>query len=638
MENKPRLKILIVSQYFWPENFRVNDLVNYFKHRNLEIEILTGQPNYPGGKIYDEFLKNPNKFKSFDGYKVHRVPILSRGSGSNTRLVFNYLSFLITSIFFGIFIFRKKKFDYIFTFGTSPLTVAISSLIIAKISKAKTILWVLDLWPDIIFDLGIFKNNYLKKILSKVIQYIFNKTDIIFAQSNGYMKKIKTVVDNKNKIFFLPSWPEIQNEDDIETSHEVFLKNFQEHNLNIFFTGSIGDAQNYRNIIYIINETKNKKIKWYIIGGGRRFKELSKLKNEYNLNNLELLDHIPLAKIAKYQKKADILFLSLKDGEALSRTIPGKFSTYLKFKKPILGLISGETKNLINNYNVGLAFDAGNEDELIKSLDYFAELKKKGTLNSKFTEHEKLLLKFDYTKNLNNLYQILQKFKKEEYSTIKIVKNVNENLFKKNFVLSGLNLAFLSHYMSDDLSLYKNLYHWPDGLFKNFVFKGELNKIPGRDLLIYLKIPSFIKYIHIIGNADQNTIDLVENKFKKKVVFTKLPFGNIRTILKNVPKTDNESLCILTLPTPKQEKVANYIASKNLHYKVLCIGGALNMISGKEKPCPKFLENYGLETIWRLRTDTTRRTVRLLQTIYLFIMHGLVLRKLKKIKTKLIAS
>ena len=169
MENKPRLKILIVSQYFWPENFRVNDLVNYFKHRNLEIEILTGQPNYPGGKIYDEFLKNPNKFKLFNGYKVYRVPILSRGSGSNTRLVFNYLSFLISSIFFGIFFFRKKKFDYIFTFGTSPLTVAISSLIIAKISKAKTILWVLDLWPDIIFDLGIFKNDYLKKILSKVI-------------------------------------------------------------------------------------------------------------------------------------------------------------------------------------------------------------------------------------------------------------------------------------------------------------------------------------------------------------------------------------------------------------------------------------------------------------------------------------
>ena len=634
MEKKSRLKILIVTQYFWPENFRINDLVKYFKNKNLDIEILTGKPNYPGGWIYDEFLKNPNKFKEFNDFKVYRVPILSRGTGSNTRLLFNYLSFLISSIFFGIFFFRKKKFDYIFTFGTSPLTVAITSLILAKLCKSKTILWVLDLWPEIIFDLGIFKSIFLKKILSKIIQFIFNKTDIILAQSESYINLIKAKIIKKDKVFFLPSWPEIQIEDN--SSIEIFLNKIQDDYLNIFFTGSVGDAQNYRNIVSIINKTKNKKIKWYIIGGGRRFKELIKLKLAEDLYNLELIDHVPLTKVIKYQKKADILFLSLKKGEALSATIPGKFSTYLKFKKPILGLISGETKKLINDYKVGVAFDPDQEQELIKKLDYFIELKKKDNLSTSFTNHDELLLKFDYEQNLNEFYKILIEFNKEKFNNINLIKNISENLFKKNFVLSGLNLAFLSHYMANELQLYKDLYHWPDGLFKRFVYKEKIEKIPGRDILSNLQIPTFINSIHVLGNADQITISYLKNKFKKKITYTELPIGKTEDIIKEVPKIDKNSVCILTLPTPKQEQVAQYIVSKNVNYKILCIGGALNMLTGKEKSCPKFLENYGLETIWRLRTDTFRRTSRLFKTIILFILHGIILRKIKTIKTNLL--
>ena len=177
-------------------------MVRFLKNKNLDIEILTGKPNYPGGKVYDHYIKNPKNFKSFYNCEVFRVPIFSRGSGSNTRLVFNYLSFLISSIFFGIFKFRKKKFDYIFTFGTSPLTVALTSIVLSKFCKSKTVLWVLDLWPEIIFDLGIFKSLYLKKVLSKIMTYIFNKTDIILAQSETYVDLIKTKVKNKKKYFF----------------------------------------------------------------------------------------------------------------------------------------------------------------------------------------------------------------------------------------------------------------------------------------------------------------------------------------------------------------------------------------------------------------------------------------------------
>ena len=113
-----------------------------------------------------------------------------------------------------------------------------------------------------------------------------------------------------------------------------------------------------------------------------------------------MIDHIPLSEIYNYQKKADILFISLKGGEALSGTLPGKFSTYLKFKKPILGLISGETKKLINNFKVGIAFEPNEADKLINNLETFLDLKKNDNLYSAFANHEKLLEKFSYEKTL----------------------------------------------------------------------------------------------------------------------------------------------------------------------------------------------------------------------------------------------
>ena len=628
MEKKTRLKILIVTQYFWPENFRINDLVYFLKNKNLEVEILTGKPNYPGGKIYEKYEKDPDSFKSFCNCNVHRVPILSRGSGSNTRLVFNYISFLISSIIYGIFKFRKKKFDYIFTFGTSPLTVALTSIILAKFCKSKTVLWVLDLWPEIIFDLGIFKNLHLKKILSKIMIFMFNRTDIILAQSKTYVKLIKAKINNNEKVFFFPSWPEIQQDNKkLDTLLPLKLDN---NYLNIFFTGSVGDAQNYKNFLEIINKTKSLKIKWYIIGGGRRFKELIKIKSLNNLFNLELLDHISLSEVYHYQKKADILFISLKEGEALSGTIPGKFSTYLKFKKPILGLISGETKDLINNYGVGLAFEPNQTDDLINQIPKLLELKQKNNLYNTFYNHEKLLDIFSYEKNLENFFKILKD--NINLSLVRIINRIDKKLFDKNFVISGLNLAFLSHYMSGDLNIYKNLYHWPDGLFKKFVYPKKIKKIPGRDLLNDLVIPEGIETIHVLGYAQENSLNFLKKKFNKNIIHSNLPFGSIKKILHSIPILKKNTLCILTLPTPKQEQVAEFISKNQSNYKILCIGGALNMLTGQEKPCPKFLENYGLETIWRLRTDTLRRSSRLFKTIFLFIYHGIFVGKLKNLK------
>ena len=337
---------------------------------------------------------------------------------------------------------------------------------------------------------------------------------------------------------------------------------------------------------------------------------------------------------------ADVLFLSLKNGKVLSSTIPGKFSTYLKYKKPILGLISGEVKNLINDYEVGYAVSPDDEDEFLLKIKKLIELKSNGKLNSQFKNFDKLLNKFDFEKNLSLFKSLLVNTRNlidVELDTIRLVTKLNHSFFKNNFILSGLNLAFLGHYVSKETKLFKNLYHWPDGLFKFIFFKKKKKKIPGRDLIDGLNIPNFIEKIYVLGDLPDINKKYLDKKFSKELIHVKLPFGSISEIIKEVPYIEKNSICLLTLPTPKQEQVAKFISERQDTYKIFCIGGAINMITGLETPCPKFLENYGLETIWRLKTDTKRRTFRLIKTLSLFC-YGLLIGKFKKLKGEMLEN
>ena len=192
--------------------------------------------------------------------------------------------------------------------------------------------------------------------------------------------------------------------------------------------------------------------------------------------------------------------------------------------------------------------------------------------------------------------------------------------FKNNFVLSAFNLAFIGSWVSKDIKIYKELYCWPDGLFKNTLLKN-VPKLPGRDLIKYIKLPQKIKKIRIIGNSSEKVEKLLFSRFKiKNIINNQLPYGKIEDIKRscNFNLSKNE-ITLITLPTPKQEIIAEYLKNKNKNFHIICIGGGLKMASGEEKPPPKALENYGLETIWRLRSEPIRRTIRLLNSFYYFI-------------------
>ena len=524
------------------------------------------------------------------------------------RLTLNYSSFMISSLFFSIFFLRKKKYDYIFTFATSPIIVAITSIFISKINKSKHILWVLDLWPNVLDDLNIFKKkSFIYRVCEKIVKYIYKNTYLILCQSLTYKKKIN-LIDSSfcKKTFFFPSWPE-ESDQIVETNSKKDENVFSNNKYNLLFTGNIGDAQNFGLILKLVRITK-KEINWIVAGKGRRFNLLERDKKNFELDNLKLLGMLKFDDLHKYVQHSDALLISLKSGDAFDATIPGKFQTYLSYNKKLVGLIGGEVFDIINKYNIGFATKTKNIEKMkIELLNYLSS----EFDQNKFEKNIQILNKiYSKKRNINRLINIfnLPKVKR----IIKYLTSSEQLPFNKNFVLSAFNLAFCSVLQKNYLTLRDDFYVWPDGYYFNKVSKLNESKLPGRKLLSNLELPEFIEEIVVLGNLSPKGQIFLENHFKKKIIHKKLPFGELDDFKQHVPILKKDQICILTLPTPKQEILAEYIMSYQENYKILCLGAAINMASGEESPLPEYLEKIFIaETIWRLQFETLRRIVRL---------------------------
>ena len=633
------MKILIISQYFWPENFRVNNIAKELIEKGHQVEVLTGEPNYPQGFIDPDYLKHKPFYGSYFGCKIHRVYTIPRKLGTNYQILINYLSFFINASIYILKNFKKNSFDIVFTFGTSPITVSILSFY-PCFQNSKKIIWVLDLWPDILYELKIVNNFFNKFILNNLVKFIYNKNDLILAQSKSFQKRISEIIGNKKKVKVLHSWPEqnikkINKTDLIYTKKKLkksFLKRFKKDHLNILFTGNVGWAQNFSYISRMVkdlNKDVSLKVAWHILGSGRDY-----VRSKYDLKNyrnVHFYKHVKFEEIKNFHDMSDVLLISLFPGKALNSTIPGKFQTYISAQKPILGSISGETANFIKKYHLGLSSKPGDSKNFKQHVKEFYHKKINGQLYIR--ENKKIKKFFSYEKLINFFNNQLEQIIKLNIVKFKMVKDWTFIPFSKNFILSALNLAFLSYFAEKRFKINNNFYVWPDGIFFKKIFKAEnMYRIPGREILKKMNVPKYIKYIHLIGNCQKKGLNYIKKKFPaQKILHTNIPYASADKLCKLIPKLKENELTILLIPTPKQEELANLLITKNKNYKIMCMGGALNMISGIEKPAPNFVEKANLEFLWRLRYDTRRRVIRLVQSAIIFSKH-LIRGSYKKIQ------
>lgn len=362
-----QLRILVVSQYFWPENFRINDLVREWLYRGHEVTVLTGIPNYPSGKVFEAYRHQPGAFAEFEGAKVFRVPMLSRGSGS-LRLMLNYLSFVLGGGVFGPWLLRGIQTDVIFVFEPSPVTVGLPAIWLGKIKKAPLVFWALDLWPETLAAIGVVRSPLVLGWVGKMVRYIYSRCTLVLGQSQGFLANIARYCDQKTKIRYFPSWAEeVFAEGAVLPAPEVpsWADGF-----TVVFAGNIGEAQDMPAVLDAVERLKdNASIRWVIVGDGRKSDWVKCEVARRGLENRVLLPgRFPVERMPSFYAHADALLVSLKRDPVFSMTIPGKVQSYLMAGIPSLGMLDGEGAAVIRDANAGLTCEAGDGAGLAKAV------------------------------------------------------------------------------------------------------------------------------------------------------------------------------------------------------------------------------------------------------------------------------
>ena len=361
------MRLLVITQYFWPEDFRINELVNYLCQNGHDVSIITGQPNYPEGRIFSDFLKEPDNYKEFLTAKVVRVRVPARGK-TKFSLILNYLSFVVLASIRSLIFCKRNKFDHIFVFEPSPITVCLPAIVTKKFYKIPITFWVLDLWPETLTAVGAIKHNSIfLRPLKGLTKFIYKNCDLILGQSRSFVKEIEKYFPKNSNVKYFPNWVESTYIEDM--GHNEVITNNPEI-FKIVFAGNIGSAQDFPSILNSMSKLpENSKAVLYVLGDGRYKDWLAKEIISRKLSHrIKLLGRYPQSFMPGCFRAADALLVSLKSDYIFEKTIPGKLQSYMISKKPILGSINGEGAELIKDTFCGLVNNEINQLTLEQNI------------------------------------------------------------------------------------------------------------------------------------------------------------------------------------------------------------------------------------------------------------------------------
>jgi colanic acid biosynthesis glycosyl transferase WcaI len=361
------MRLLVVTQYFWPENFRINDLVAELANRGHQVTVLTGLPNYPDGKVFPEFQVDSAEFQEYEGARIVRVPMMPRGQGG-LRLILNYLSFAISASFLGLWKLRGEKFDVIFAYEPSPITVGLPAVLFRAVKRVPLVFWVLDLWPETLRAIGVIRSKTVLKMVGELVAFIYKRCDLILAQSRSFMPEIYKYAGRGCCVYYFPSWAE--SVFDVKNAEPATEVEFQSEGFTVVFAGNIGDAQDFPSILAAAEKLKSfHGIRWLIVGDGRM---AGWVRNEITRRNLSecvfMLGRFPVERMPSFFRHADALLVSLKDESVFSMTIPGKLQTYLAAGIPVVAMLNGEGADVVENSSAGVVCAAGDPDGLASAV------------------------------------------------------------------------------------------------------------------------------------------------------------------------------------------------------------------------------------------------------------------------------
>lgn len=369
------MNILVVSQYFWPESFRVNEIVSELTERGHEVTVLTGRPNYPEGVLHPDYVADPARFSRYAGADVLRVPLRPRGRGS-LRLVLNYWSFVFWGSLLGPWLLRGRRFDAIFVFETSPITSALPAILLKGIKRAPLSIWVLDLWPDTLQAVGIVKTERQLKAVGLLCRFIYRRCDLILGQSRAFVEPIRRWAGSAERFRYFPQWSEEVFDTPAGQTASAPEIVEQGTGFKIVFAGNIGEAQDFPALLQAAALTRDRTdIRWLIVGDGRAAPRVREDIARLGLaETVLMLGRHPVERMPAFFAAADALLVSLKADPIFAMTIPGKVQSYLAAGKPLLGMLDGEGARLIEESGAGLVVPSGDASALAGQARTLADL------------------------------------------------------------------------------------------------------------------------------------------------------------------------------------------------------------------------------------------------------------------------
>lgn len=347
------MKLLILSQYFWPENFRINDVVDGLTERGHAVTVYTGIPNYPGGRYFNGYGFLGPLRERYKAAEVRRSPLVPRGGGSGARLAVNFVSYAFFATLLAPWL-ARGRFDAILVYEPSPMTIGIPARFLRALKGAPLLFWVQDLWPESLSATGAVKSRALLGLVDRLIKWIYRGCDRVLVQSEAFTPSVRAHGVPESRIRYLPNSAEnfyrpLEPRPDDAEAREL------PRGFRVMYAGNIGAAQDFATILGAAELLKEERsIHWVVLGDGRvRNWVEDEIRRRALGATVHLLGQRPPERMPRYFAHADVLLATLARRPIFAYTIPSKIQTYIACGKPVIAALEGEGGRIIREARAG---------------------------------------------------------------------------------------------------------------------------------------------------------------------------------------------------------------------------------------------------------------------------------------------
>ena len=357
------MKILFISQYFYPETFRGNDIAFHLAAQGHDVHVVAGIPNYPDGKFFEGYGLFKNRHEVINGVKITRLPIVPRGVDNKIMLMLNYFSYMVVAWFYILFHAIGHKYDRVFVQQLSPVMMAVPGVLYKKLCGTLLYTWVLDLWPESLSAAGGINNKWVLKYFAHFVKKEYKWSDKILTSSRSFIDSIQKYGDYKDKVIYYPQWAD--GTDAPSAGCDVPVPVLPE-GFKFLFAGAVGEAHGFDCTMQAALLTKeHKDIKWVIVGDGRKLDWVKEFVKENGLEETVITTgRYPSETMPQFFAQADVLLVTLNDDPLFRLYAPAKISSYMSSGKPVLAVLNGEGADVIKQADCGWSIPAGD----VKSL------------------------------------------------------------------------------------------------------------------------------------------------------------------------------------------------------------------------------------------------------------------------------